>query len=317
MNEQAADDFRSQVQRLVADGKLTPEEARGLLADLETPDPVSLDKDSEPAPFASAEAPGTGTDTGVETGARSQESAGQNAPDLTLRVSGYTLTVVHDEGVSAPQISANHEGELRLSGGPGGWTVERQRKGHDARHWPPLQAILSVPFAPRQVHARVEGGNLTLPDLRGDLHAEVSGGSVRLGSALGLRAEVNGGNLTAGEIEGHSELRVNGGNITVNGARSLNASVNGGNLTWTGELRGGDHRAELNAGNVSLHLRGASSLRLEANVTLGALRTDFPTQKSGGFMASRYAGQLGDGAARLVCQVTAGQLSVTSEGAGR
>lgn len=299
MNEQAAEDFRSQVQRLVADGKLTPEEARGLLADLETPDTAASPSGS------SAEPPRTEPDPSPH--------AAPDSPDLTLRISGYTLTVVHDEGVSAPQLSANHEGELRLSGGPGGWTVERARKGHDARHWPPLQAILSLPFSPRQVHARVEGGNLTLPDLRGDLHAEVSGGSVRLGRALGLRAEVNGGNLTAGELEGHSELRVNGGNITVNGARSLNASVNGGNLTWTGELRGGDHRAELNAGNVSLHLRGGSSLRLEANVTLGALRTDFPTQKSGGFMASRYAGQLGDGAARLVCQVTAGQLSVTSE----
>lgn len=300
MNEQAAEDFRSQVQRLVADGKLTPEEARGLLADLETPDP----EPHQPGP--SAEPPRTEPTESPRTE--------QGSPDLTLRVSGYTLTVVHDERVSAPQISANHEGELRLSGGPGGWTVERQRKGHDARHWPPLQAILSVPFLPRQVHARVEGGQLTLPDLRGELQAEVNGGSVRLGRALALRAEVNGGNLTAGELEGHGELRVNGGNLTVNGARSVNASVNGGNLTWAGELRGGDHRVEVNAGNVSLHLGGASSLRLEANVTLGALRTDFPTQKSGGFMASRYAGQLGDGAARLTCQVTAGQLSVTSEG---
>jgi hypothetical protein len=302
MNEQAAEDFRSQVQRLVADGKLTPEEARGLLADLNGPDPVSLEKDPEPAPAAETPSPGPAD----------EPRTGPSVPDLTLRVSGYTLTVVHDEGVTAPQISANHDGELRLSGGHGGWTVERQRRGHEARHWPPLQAILSVPFVPRQVHARVEGGQLTLPDLRGDLTAEVNGGSVRVGRALALRAEVNGGNLTAGELEGHTELRVNGGNLTVGGARSLNASVNGGNLTWTGELRGGDHHAEVNAGNVSLHLRG-SSLRLEANVTLGALRTDFPTQKSGGFMASRYAGQLGDGAARLNCQITAGQLSVTSE----
>ena len=303
MNEQGAEDFRSQVQRLVADGKLTPEEARGLLADLETPDPVSLQKDHEPTPAAespSAEAAGA-------------PHAQPALADLTLRVSGYTLTVVHDEGVPVPQLSANHEGELRLSGGPGGWTVERQRRGHDARHWPPLQAILSVPFLPRQVRARVEGGGLTLPELRGELRAEINGGSLRVGRALALKAEINGGNLGAEEIEGHTEVRVNGGNLSVGGARSLNASVNGGNLTWTGELRGGDHRVEVNAGNVSLHLRGTSSLRLDANVTLGALRTSFPTQKSGGFMASRYTGQLGDGAARLSCQVTAGQLSVTSD----
>ncbi|MFC5848480.1 hypothetical protein [Deinococcus petrolearius] len=306
MNEQAAEDFRSQVQRLVAEGKLTPEEARDLLADLNGPEPQAAAVAQEPE---------------AAPGAEAHRAAGAGEPrsapatqDLVLKVSGYLLTVVHDAGVPEPQLSANPGGELRLSSGPEGWKVERERKGHDARPWPPLQAILSVPFMPRQVRARVEGGNLTLPDTAGELQAEVNGGVVRTGRALALKAEVNGGNLSAGEVEGHTELRINGGTLSLAGARSLNASVNGGNLTWAGELRGGDHHVELNAGNVSLHLREGSSLRLEADVTLGALRTDFPTRKSGGFMASHHAGQLGDGAARLTCQVTAGQLSVTSQG---
>jgi hypothetical protein len=158
----------------------------------------------------------------------------------------------------------------------------------------------------------VNGGNLTLPDIGGEMNADVNGGNIRMGRAASLRADVNGGNLTAAEMGGPTHLSVNGGNLTLEGAHTLNASVNGGNLRWAGQLTGGHHRLEVSAGNATLHLLPGSSVRLDADVTVGAFKADFPTQKSGGFVNTRYGGQLGGGEAHLSCRVAAGQIKVVT-----
>lgn len=290
MNDQhPASEFHAHVQRLVAEGKLTPEEAQGLLEDTQdTPT-------AQPQPASPLDASDVPADAGR---------------DLHLLVRGYNLTVLTDPALSAPQLAANEDGRLSLEQTPQGWRVARipgQQHGGST-----LKAILTLPFTPGHTRAEVSGGNLTLPDLAGGLRAEVNGGNVRLGRAHSLHADVNGGNLNAAEMSGPTTLTVNGGNLTLTGARTLNASVNGGNLTWAGQLGGGNHRVEVNAGNVKLHLQPGSSVHIDARVTLGSFKADFPTSKSGGFLNTHHAGQLGGGDARLHCQITAGNLKVVS-----
>lgn len=288
MNEHRDESFRAQVDRLVAEGKLTPEEAAGLLEGTT----------GETTPPDDLPVPQTGTDSG------------DTPPDLRLKVSGYSLTVVHDPALSRPRLSANREDELSLTATPDGWQVRRVHR-HSGDH-SPLKAILSVPFVPRNVVTQVEGGSLTLPDLGGEVRAEVNGGHVRMGRAASLQADVNGGNLNAADIAGPAHLTVNGGNLTLEQAASLNASVNGGNLRWAGQLTQGDHRLEVNAGNATLHLLPGSQVHLEADVTVGAFKADFPTHRSGGFLNTRHSGQLGSGDARLSCRVAAGQIKVVT-----
>lgn len=288
MNEHMDEGFRAQVDRLVAEGKLTPEEAAGLLEGTE-----------EEAP-STVELPASTTVV----------NPGDTPPDFLLKVSGYNLTVIHDAGVDGPQLSASREGVLALTATPEGWRVARIHRG--PTHGESLRAILTVPFAPRHVRAEVNGGNLTLPDLGGEMIADVNGGNVRMGRAASLRADVNGGNLTAAEMGGPTHLSVNGGNLTLEGAYTLNASVNGGNLRWAGRLTGGSHRLEVSAGNATLHLLPGSSVRLDADVTVGAFKADFPTQKSGGFVNTRHSGQLSGGEAHLSCRVAAGQIKVVT-----
>ena len=142
--------------------------------------------------------------------------------------------------------------------------------------------------------------------------AEVNGGTVRLGRAASLQAEVSGGTLVAAELGGPTHVRVNGGSLSLEGARTLDATVNGGNLNWTGCLTGGHHRVEVNAGNVALHLLPGSSVAVQADVTVGAFKADFPTQKRGGFLNTQHVGQLGAGEAQLSCRVAAGQIKVVT-----
>ncbi|MDR6219826.1 hypothetical protein [Deinococcus soli (ex Cha et al. 2016)] len=290
MNDQhPASEFHAHVQRLVAEGKLTPEEARGLLDDTQDPPTTQTQPTSILAPG---------------------DHPTDAARDLHLLVRGYTLTVLTDAALSTPHLAANEDGRLSLEQTPQGWRVARiPGQPHTGSS---LKAILTLPFTPGHTRAEISGGNLTLPDLAGGLRAEVNGGNVRMGRAHSLHADVNGGNLTGAQMSGPSTVTVNGGNLTLTGAATLNASVNGGNLTWAGTLSGGDHRVEVNAGNVKLHLQPGSSVHIDARVTLGSFKADFPTGKSGGFLNTHHTGQLGGGDARLHCQITAGNLKVVT-----
>ncbi|WP_189073829.1 hypothetical protein [Deinococcus sedimenti] len=285
-----ASEFHAHVQRLVAEGKLTPEEAQGLLEDTQDL------PHTQPQP----------TTTLVHSAA-----PGDAARDLHLLIKGYSLTVLVDPALSTPHLSASEDGYLSLDHTPQGWRVARI-PGRTQPHNHSLKAILTLPFTPGHVQTEVNGGNLTLPDLAGGLHAQVNGGNVRMGRAESLHADVNGGNLNAAEMSGPTTVTVNGGNLSLSGARTLTASVNGGNLKWSGLLTGGHHRVEVNAGNVRLHLQPGSSVHVDAHLTMGSFRADFPTGKSGGFLNTRHTGQIGSGDAQLHCQVTAGSLKVVT-----
>lgn len=297
----AHDSFRAQVERLVAEGKLTAEEAQELLS-------------AEAEPRAAAAAPTPPSDAAEPSYAVAlRGDATDTPPDLRLDVTGYSLSVIVDPSLSAPALSANRPDELQLSASQSGWRVERRpldRPGIGL--WPHLKAILSLPFQPRNAHAEVSGGNLTLTDLTGEARLEVSGGNLRMGRALSLDAEVNGGNLNATEISGPANVRVNGGNLTLTHAESLNAGVNGGNLKWAGRLLSGQHRVEVNGGNATVQLTPDSSVRVAADVTVGSFRADFPTTRAGGMLNARYEGQLGSGQASLSGAVAAGQLKLVT-----
>lgn len=289
-NPAGQDSFRTHVERLVDDGKLTPEEAATLLEGTDEPSSPS----ATIAQYVQA----------VQSG----EAVGLN---LKLEIEGYMLNVVQDSSVSAPTLNASQEGLLEMTASENGLTVKRAR--HTQGLWPALKAILTLPFQPQHVKVEINGGSLSIGDIAGEMRAEVNGGNINMGRAAGLNAEVNGGNLNAGDIHGHTKTEVNGGNLTITDASSLDAEVNGGNLRWTGTLHGGTHRTEVNAGNASITLKEGSSVRLDAEVTLGNFKADFPTHKRGGFMEAHYTGQLGGGEALLRCEVSAGQLKVMTQ----
>lgn len=299
-----SEEFRAQVQRLVAEGKLTAEEAQGLLGE-----PDGREEGGVQLRPVQAGGDPAGTTWADTTWAAT--NLADTPPDLKLEVSGYTLQVVVDSQRPQPGLNVDGDGHLLLEATAQGWRVARHP---DSRHggWSNVRAILTVPFSPRHVNAEIHGGNLNLPDIGGEMLADVNGGNIRMGCAASLKADVNGGNLSATEVGGPTLLSVNGGNISLSGAHALNASVNGGNLRWAGLLSGGDHRLEVNAGNATLHLWPGSSVRVEADVTVGAFKADFPTHRHGSFVTTHHSGQLGAGEAALSCRVAAGQVKLVS-----
>ncbi|TSA87184.1 hypothetical protein FNU79_04640 [Deinococcus detaillensis] len=340
-----SDAFRLQVQALVVQGKLTPEEAADLLGEgvetfLSAPQPeastpVGLNKPaaepqpaSEPTPATestqrsgfggsipnipglSAAAPMIGKLVSKLVKEVAPHAEGDTPDDLRLEIAGYSLIVSRDETLSAPTLSGDTDG-LTLSSSHKGWKLNQQ---HGLR-FGNRRVTLSVPFAPRHVRAELAGGQLVLPDVLGELQVEVAGGNVRVGNVGHLKAEVNGGNLTAGEVGGNLHLEINGGNGKIGRSQTLIAEVNGGMLNWSGLLKEGQHRLEVNGGGANLNLEVGSSVQLSAEVTVGQLVSTFsdqvfPIQKRGGMLNATYTGTLGSGAAGLSCQVSAGQVQL-------
>lgn len=287
MNEEQHEQFRSQVERLVAAGKLTAEEAAELLDGLEG------DAPGEPlglAPLTAA------TDT---------------PPDLHLSVTGYALHIVQDSAAPQPQLHVSEPGRVELTVTPQGWQV-REVEDTARQSWRNVRAVLTLPFAPRHVQAEVHGGQVTLPDLGGGLQVTLHGGNVRAAGTASLSARTQGGNLSVGAVAGGTDLTVHGGNVSVAGSAALSARIHGGNLRWNGQLVAGEHQLKLHGGNAMLALHPASSLRVDARVSGGLFAADFPIRKDGPFGSARYQGQLGDGAALLACQVAGGHIRLVT-----
>ena len=288
MNEEQHEQFRSQVEHLVAAGKLTAEEAAELL------DGLGGDEPGEPLNLAPLTA------------------APDTPPDLHLDVTGYALHVVQDSAAPHPQLHVSEPGRVELTATPQGWQVREvkgtARRGWLGGDWRNVRAVLTLPFAPRDVQAEVHGGQVALPDLGGELQVTLHGGNVRTAAMASLSTRIQGGNLSVGAVMGGTDLTVHGGNVSVAGSTALSARIHGGNLNWNGELASGEHQLKLHGGNARLTLRPDSSLRVDARVTGGLFAADFATRKSGEFGSARYQGQLGDGAALLSCQVAGGQI---------
>ncbi len=318
--------FRLQVQTLVAQGKLTPEEAADLLGEgMETFESAAVDL-SKPAaemtplpgessgpsipniPGLSAAAPLIGKLVNKLVREVAPHAESDTPDDLRLDIAGYSLIVATDPSLSAPSLSGDTDG-LTLSSSHKGWNLKQE---HGLR-FGSRRVSLNVPFVPRHVRAELAGGQLVLPDVAGELQLDIAGGNVRVGEVGHLKAEISGGNLTAGAVAGNLHLEINGGNGKIERSQTLIAEVNGGMLNWTGLLTEGQHRLEVNGGAANLTLLPGSSVQLSAEVTVGQLVSNFPTHKRGGMLNATYSGTLGSGAAGLSCQVSAGQVRLNAE----
>ncbi len=342
--------FRLQVQTLVAQGKLTPEEAADLLgegvetfesaagtADLgkpaapanttpssTTPPDTTSSNTAPPAPGLTEGSFGTGSLPNIPGIPAVAPLIGKLVNKLVREVAPHQESGTPNDlrlEVAGYSLIVSTDASLSapgLSGDTEGLTLVGSHKGWSLKQqggprFSSRRVSLSVPFTPRHVRAELSGGQLVLPDVAGELQLEVAGGNVRAGDVGHLKAEVSGGNLTAGAVAGNLHLEINGGNGKIGRSQTLIAEVNGGMLNWTGLLTEGQHRLEVNGGAANLNLLPGSSVQLSAEVTVGQLVSNFPTHKRGGMLNASYSATLGGGAAALSCQVSAGQVRLNAE----
>ncbi|AFZ67146.1 DUF4097 family beta strand repeat-containing protein [Deinococcus peraridilitoris] len=219
---------------------------------------------------------------------RTAEVPEQQAPRrLRIAMQGASVQVYADSGLTTPQVTAEGEGRIELLAGPDGWTLRRER---ESEGW--LNRLTQGLF---RESLKIE---LRIPEDFRDVSIDLAGGNVRLHD---LNARVQG--------------KVSGGNLHLGQVSALNVNVTGGNLQATATLEEGEHSVKLTGGNATLSVPNAASVRLNAQVVGGSLRTHgFAVKRRDTSPATATYEGYTQGNIRLNVSITGGNATLTGAG---
>jgi len=244
MNEQ-----RISILTMLAEGKITPEEADELLR--------ALERDERRAEPKSA--PGAGPEP---TPAESETETESSGPSMGQSVQGWIAggpdeQTVESEGV-IELIVEGAAGSLSIRGIEGTSTHIKgsagvERNGETLRIWPSDQVSMEVPKAVNRIRASEDGGNLSIQDVPADIEANADGGDLCLRNISGgrVKASANGGSLHLSGIQ-----------ATEIGA----AAVGGSAVLELGGIREGEVRLAAFAGQAELTFSDQAAFELSADI---------------------------------------------------
>jgi hypothetical protein len=202
--------------------------------------------------------------------------------------------------------------------------------------WPPVQVdfIVTVPSS-TSTELKTSGGDITVGDLNGEVHAHTSGGEIRLGRIGGdivawtsggdielaegrgsSRLSTSGGNVSVGRIAGPANLRTSGGDIKVDAVEgTLDADTSGGSVRagFVGPITG-DCSLSTSGGEVKAIVGGNVGFHLDAHSSGGDVNAAgiTITIDGGGIGKSSLSGDVNGGGARLKLRTSGGDIEVVS-----
>jgi DUF4097 and DUF4098 domain-containing protein YvlB len=211
---------------------------------------------------------------------------------------------------------------------------EKGSPGFHWGSWPPVQVDFTVTVpASYNVTLKTSGGDVTVADLAGTVHARTSGGDISLGKIAGevdastsggdisltegaaaVKLGTSGGNIRVGRAVGPADLGTSGGDIAINSVEnSVQASTSGGDVTAgiVGALKG-DCRLSTSGGRVRVTVDKTAAFDLNAatsggNVDAAGLTI---TIEKGGVGRSRLAGKVNGGGRLLKLRSSGGDVIV-------
>ena len=160
-------------------------------------------------------------------------------------------------------------------------------------NWPPVSVdfVVTVPVR-YSAELRTSGGNISVSDLDGTLHARTSGGNIKAGKISGdvdgstsggevslaegrsaVHLGSSGGSISVGHAVGPAELRTSGGNLRVESAEgTLVARTSGGDIhaVFKGALKG-DCDLDTSGGQVRAVVDSNAAFKLDASTSGGSV----------------------------------------------
>lgn len=168
-----------------------------------------------------------------------------------------------------------------------------------------------------RVHARTSGGNISLAKIAGDIDAGTSGGDVKLDEGSGrVKLGTSGGNIRVNRAVGATDLNTSGGDIDVKSVENtLQASTSGGNVNAgiAGALKG-DCDLSTSGGEVRVRVDRGAAFALDAATSGGDVEAAglTITIEKGGSGKSRLAGKVNGGGPRLKLRSSGGDIEIES-----
>jgi hypothetical protein len=202
--------------------------------------------------------------------------------------------------------------------------------------WPPVQVefFVSVP-ASASADLKTSGGDVTVSDIEGTLHARTSGGNIKLGTIGGdidastsggnvsltegrgdVRLSTSGGNVGADRIVGPANLETSGGDIRADSVRNtLSAHTSGGDVraSFEGALKG-DCTLSTSGGEVKVSVAKDVGFHLDASTSGGEVDAAGVTITidHGGMGRSSLSGQVNGGGPSLKLRSSGGDIKVVT-----
>jgi DUF4097 and DUF4098 domain-containing protein YvlB len=163
------------------------------------------------------------------------------------------------------------------------------------------------------VHARTSGGSVKLAHIDGVVDAHTSGGDVRLDGASGNASlRTSGGSVDVGSVGGTLYARTSGGGITIGEARgAIDAETSGGSIraSLSAQPRG-DSRLSTSGGNITVALAPTIGVDLDAHTSGGGVNSDLPITVMGKVSDDSLNGKLNGGGPKLVLRSSGGGIHV-------
>ena len=161
------------------------------------------------------------------------------------------------------------------------------------------------------VSAATSGGGIDLSGSSGSARLSTSGGSISVGAVVGdLEASTSGGSIDAREVQGRAKVSTSGVSIDLDGAfGAVDARTSGGSVhaTLTRQPEG-DCYLGTSGGNVSVAVAGDLQVNLDAAASGGTVRTDIPVSALGTAGKSELKGSINGGGPLLTLRTSGGSV---------
>jgi hypothetical protein len=174
---------------------------------------------------------------------------------------------------------------------------------------------ISVSDLGGNVHARTSGGNLSLGKISGEVDCATSGGEASLEEGRSsVRLASSGGSISVGRAVGPTELRTSGGNLRIDSAEgTLDARTSGGNIhaAFKGALKG-DCNLDTSGGQVRALVDSDAAFKLDASTSGGTVEASglTITLRGGGHHRGSLAGDVNGGGPLLRLRSSGGDIIV-------
>lgn len=204
-------------------------------------------------------------------------------------------------------------------------------------NWPNVSVnfVVTVPMI-YNADLKTSGGNITVSDLDGNVHARTSGGSLSLGKISGdidcgtsggnvtleegrstVRLASSGGSISVVHAVGPADLRTSGGNLRIDLAENtLNARTSGGSIraTFKGALKG-DCDLDTSGGQVRAVVDSNAAFKLDASTSGGSVdaRGLTITLDAGNYRRGSLAGEVNGGGPLLRLRSSGGNIIVETQ----
>jgi hypothetical protein len=309
---------RERIQALVAEGKITQEEADNLLAALADVDGVAAEMDAFEAAVAAEhasaapETPPSSTPGGGERAsgtaaaptpresASPAASASQALPGnlrwVHVKVMAGDLDIRSDPSIGEPVISGS--GTVNVAREGEDFVVSARRR-HEVRKEARREGLDGV------LDGVIEG----ISDFVSGVVNSVGDLDIRVPAGYGVVVHSKAGDV---DVRGVPFVKAHmlAGDLDLRDVGGVDLSMTAGDVDAELRLTEGEHRVKVSAGDVDIRLLEGSSVTVEGRVSMGDLDAQAPFAASRSGVRGQVSGRLGDGTARLELWVSAGDLDV-------